>query len=311
MKKPYIFFILVWMPLLVYWILPSSLSNNNYKTFLTSVKITSKSPAGEITKGFELKQGVKFKKEDIANHLQLYSDAPLCMDILMANYGDRHNLGSIKFIIKNKMLKDHITIDVSEVKDNKKHKICFKSFMLSDIKDGQFEILIKGINSPSNKAITPWLSTDISQGNVTINNKPLNKALIFSISRATSKYTSITSYILALFAILLSLVFIYKTKHKHSQIIEIKSLDLNQTTIFKGIAIFMIAMHNYFHWIAPKPGENEFDFNYIRLENYIDILSHQTLFGLQATFSYFGHYGVQIFLFLSAYGLTKKYGNQS
>ncbi len=107
------------------------------------------------------------------------------------------------------------------------------------------------------------------------------------------------------------MAFIYRKRYKYNHTIEIKDLDLKQTTIFKGIAIFMIAMHNYFHWIAPKTGENEFNFNFTRLESYIDILTNQTLFGLQATFSYFGHYGVQIFLFLSAYGLTKKYGGTS
>jgi len=311
MKNSYIFFIIVWIPLVIYWILPSSIVDNNYKTVLSSINSDSKSPAGEIDKKFKLTQIVKFDKKLITDELFVYEDGPLCVDILMANYGDRRNVGDIEFIIKNKTLEESRKIDVSVIKDNTKHKICFNNIMLSNIADGQFTFIIKGRNSVLGKAVTAWLGTDISRGHVSINNKKLNKALIFSISRATSKYTSTTSYLLVLFALLSSIAFIYRKKYKYNDTIEIKNLDLKQTTIFKGMAIFMIAMHNYFHWIAPKPGENEFNFNFTRLENYIDILTNQTLFGLQATFSYFGHYGVQIFLFLSAYGLTKKYGDTS
>ena len=311
MKKTSIFFIIVWIPLIMYWILPSSIVDNNYKTVLSSIKGDSKSPAGEIDNKFKLSQIVKFNKQLIVDELLLYEDAPLCVDILMANYGNRRNVGDIEFIIKNKTLEENRKIDVSMVRDNTKHKICFNTIMLSDIIDGQFEFIIKGVNSIPGKAVTAWLGTDISQGYVGINNKKLNKALIFSISRATSKYTTTTSYLLILFAIFSSIALIYRKKYKYNDLIEIKNIDLKQTTIFKGIAIFMIAMHNYFHWIEPKPGENEFNFNFTRVENYIDILTSQTLFGLQATFSYFGHYGVQIFLFLSAYGLTKKYGDTS
>ena len=310
MKKSYILFVIVWIPLILYWMVPPSLLQNNYTTIFSSINTSSKSPAGEIDDSFELKQTVKFEKIYIVDHLLLHEDSPLCLDILMANYGDRRNRGDIKFIIKNNSLKESKIIDVKKVKDNTKHKVCFEHFSISDIQNGQFELTIKGINSPSNKSVTVWLDTNISFGNSIINGKPVNKSLIFSITRATSKYTSSTTYLLILFAIFSSIILIHRNKNKYTNTLQIKSLDIKQTTIFKGIAILMITMHNYFHWIEPKPGENEFDFNYIRFENYINILMQQTSFSLQATFSYFGHYGVQIFLFLSAYGLTKKYNNE-
>ena len=87
-------------------------------------------------------------------------------------------------------------------------------------------------------------------------------------------------------------------------------LSPEDTTFYKGLAILMIVMHNFFHWLPPKIGENEQNFNLKRLENYIDIFS-QPEYILQATFSFLGHYGVQVFLFLSAYGLTKKYFNSN
>lgn len=87
-----------------------------------------------------------------------------------------------------------------------------------------------------------------------------------------------------------------------------RDLTLEDTTFYKGLAILMIVMHNFFHFLPPGTGENEQNFSPIRLENYIHIFS-QPEFIFQATFSFLGHYGVQVFLFLSAYGLTKKYLN--
>ncbi len=40
----------------------------------------------------------------------------------------------------------------------------------------------------------------------------------------------------------------------------IKTLDKQDTFLIKGIAILSILLHNFFHWIAPFTGENEFDF---------------------------------------------------
>ncbi len=84
------------------------------------------------------------------------------------------------------------------------------------------------------------------------------------------------------------------------------NLTPEDTTFYKGLAILMIVMHNFFHWLPPGIGENEQNFSSKRLENYIHIFD-QPEFIFQATFSFLGHYGVQVFLFLSAYGLTKKY----
>ena len=86
-------------------------------------------------------------------------------------------------------------------------------------------------------------------------------------------------------------------------------LTIEDTTFYKGVAILLILFHNFFHMLPPSIGENEQDFNIFRLEQYIQILSEQPELLLQIFFSFWGHYGVQIFLFLSAYGLTKKYIN--
>lgn len=76
--------------------------------------------------------------------------------------------------------------------------------------------------------------------------------------------------------------------------------DMN---ILKGIGILMIFLHNYFHWLPGLGLENEFIF---RRSNVIEYLTHAfTGFDDFAiySFAYLGHFGVQIFVFASGYGL--------
>lgn len=75
----------------------------------------------------------------------------------------------------------------------------------------------------------------------------------------------------------------------------------------RGIAILAIVLHNYCHFIGKIVKENEYQFftsNNDRLWNAItnpdELLPVHLL-------SYFGHYGVPVFLFLSGLGLVKKY----
>ena len=86
-------------------------------------------------------------------------------------------------------------------------------------------------------------------------------------------------------------------------------LSLENTIFYKGIAILMITMHNFFHLLPPVFGENEQNFKAERIDLYFQIVFDQPELFFQKTLSLLGHYGVQIFLFLSAYGLTKKYIN--
>jgi peptidoglycan/LPS O-acetylase OafA/YrhL len=84
------------------------------------------------------------------------------------------------------------------------------------------------------------------------------------------------------------------------------SLDLS--FYLRAFAIVMIMAHNYMHWLPVSPGENEFGFQKDRVQLFIDGLIDQPLDALRLIASYLGHYGVQVFFFLSAYGLTTKYG---
>lgn len=93
--------------------------------------------------------------------------------------------------------------------------------------------------------------------------------------------------------------------------INFRKLSLEDTLFAKGIAILLIMMHNFLHWMPPKIGENEQDFELSRVLSYISqTISHPELF-IQGTIGFLGHYGVQIFLFLSAYGLVIKYSTSA
>jgi peptidoglycan/LPS O-acetylase OafA/YrhL len=82
-------------------------------------------------------------------------------------------------------------------------------------------------------------------------------------------------------------------------------LDARDCLVLRGLAILAISFHNYCHLLS-RVRENEFDFSPQRFLSYLDAL-HEPSRIFQASFSFLGHYGVQIFVFLSAYGLATRY----
>ena len=89
-----------------------------------------------------------------------------------------------------------------------------------------------------------------------------------------------------------------------------KHISRADTDFYKGVGILLIVLHNYFHWVRPNTGENEFGFNVERTQRLIDGLSWQPLESANLLLDYFGHYGVQVFVFLSAYGLARAYAER-
>lgn len=87
-----------------------------------------------------------------------------------------------------------------------------------------------------------------------------------------------------------------------------KFINKVDTDYYKGMAILMIAIHNYFH-VRPGFGlENEMNFSSDKLWRFLNYFSNFDLdHWLAALFGYLGHYGVQVFIFISAYGLSIQY----
>lgn len=89
-----------------------------------------------------------------------------------------------------------------------------------------------------------------------------------------------------------------------SRIMVFKGYTKRDTSIIKGFGILCIVLHNYFHWRPPSPGENEFDFSPERVFAFFSLLGEKPGEFINVLFSYLGHYGVQLFVLISGFGLA-------
>ena len=84
-------------------------------------------------------------------------------------------------------------------------------------------------------------------------------------------------------------------------------LTRTECTAMRGIAILGIMLHNYCHYVKGIVKENEYQFVDGRCDRLWEVLTNPDEFLPMHLLSFFGHYGVPVFLFLSGYGLIKKY----
>ncbi len=75
----------------------------------------------------------------------------------------------------------------------------------------------------------------------------------------------------------------------------------------RGLAIAGIFLHNYCHWLGFAVKENEYTFTLAKCRSLASALGSPDINLPVHLLSFFGHYGVPVFLFLSAYGLVMKY----
>lgn len=88
-----------------------------------------------------------------------------------------------------------------------------------------------------------------------------------------------------------------------------KELSKDECIALRSLAILCIVIHNFAHWLPGAVHENEFAFSLQNsLQFYHSLLSSNIIIQL---FSFWGHLGVPIFVFLSAYGLSVKYEGTS
>lgn len=88
-------------------------------------------------------------------------------------------------------------------------------------------------------------------------------------------------------------------------------LTRKECSALRGIAILAIMLHNYCHWLRLAVKENEYTFSSLNNSRLIEALTHPDWNLPVHLLSYFGHYGVPVFLFLSGYGLVTKYEKAS
>lgn len=84
----------------------------------------------------------------------------------------------------------------------------------------------------------------------------------------------------------------------------ISNFSKRDTSVLKGFAILCIVFHNYFHWLSPSPGENEFGFSSTRVVDFFRMLGEEPGEWFNILISYLGHFGVQLFIFFSGFGLA-------
>lgn len=87
-------------------------------------------------------------------------------------------------------------------------------------------------------------------------------------------------------------------------------LSRAECSALRGIAILGIMLHNFCHWLSIPAKENEYLYRVSNNEGLLGILAHPDAMLPINLVSYFGHYGVPVFLFLSGYGLVMKYGDR-
>ena len=84
-------------------------------------------------------------------------------------------------------------------------------------------------------------------------------------------------------------------------------LSKNECTVLRGLGILAILLHNYCHWLEGALMENELTFVQERSDAFYAYAVHPDGNAFLQFFSFFGHYGICVFLFLTGYGLTIKY----
>ena len=87
-------------------------------------------------------------------------------------------------------------------------------------------------------------------------------------------------------------------------------LTRTECAAMRGIAILAIMLHNYCHFNSKIVQENEYQFMSFNNDRLWQVLSNPTELLPVQLLSYFGHYGVPVFLFLSGFGLVRKYESE-
>jgi len=78
-----------------------------------------------------------------------------------------------------------------------------------------------------------------------------------------------------------------------------------ECSTLRCIAIVSIMLHNFAHKLPDAAPENEFSFSLEHYEYFWDCVFGKDF--LIQIFSFFGHLGVPVFVFLTGYGLARKY----
>ena len=162
-------------------------------------------PAGEIIKGFIIKQPI-YLPEEIKNE-------DICISILMATYRRKNN-SHIEISLEQNKNKSSIILNTTNLEDNSYKKICFKN---NNFKPGPAYIKITGIDGHPGNAVTVWLTKDTPYGGAIINGDTKERGLTLKIGKSIGnlwnvmdniKYAFII-FIVSFITVMLSLTLFY------------------------------------------------------------------------------------------------------
>lgn len=86
-------------------------------------------------------------------------------------------------------------------------------------------------------------------------------------------------------------------------------LNKDQTNVIKGGAMLLIVLHNFIH-MTNHIGENEMSFDPNRIYILFDTIYNLKSMLFNGVISYFGFYFLELFIFISGYGLAKQYNKK-
>jgi len=88
------------------------------------------------------------------------------------------------------------------------------------------------------------------------------------------------------------------------------TLSLKDSQLLRGLAIFLIIVHNFCHLLPGAIAENEYLWSIEPILQYNQYILHGGPHLILNLFSHYGFYGIALFIFLSGYGLASKYDKQ-
>lgn len=153
-------------------------SKKHERTIFSKQTILNQTPIGELTNDISFEQSIKWgfigglKPGELEN---------ICINLLMANYGNQKTTGAFFLNLRTEDFSKKIIFDAHSVQDNSSQRFCYNNIPLTEIIKKPTTLILEGINSPPGRAVTAWATSDTSQGRLSRNGMSLNSSLIFSI----------------------------------------------------------------------------------------------------------------------------------
>ncbi|MEX2608188.1 MAG: hypothetical protein WD708_12670 [Kiritimatiellia bacterium] len=173
----------------VFWIGHKGVRSMAYvkeATLLESpVKRESSIPAGPIVAETLIQQPVMLNPELIRSLQESGPKDLLLLGVNMATYARHDNHGEILLGIVQGDVRIQTTLAVESIMDNALLTVDFPAEKGRKLIGGEAMLFIKGVDSPANKAVTAWLTSDTPFGGVWMNGKRRERGLVVELCTLT------------------------------------------------------------------------------------------------------------------------------